>query len=165
MVYMDQRGIGRSGPIQCTKAAAAYYLSTARPQVPAEREAAAAAAETFAKDCVAEAGVAEADLPFYATTQAVEDLEAVRDYLGVDKMDLYGLSYGTQFVQTYAAAHPDHIATLYVDGPVDLTVDGPTYYVEAARSAEDTLIATLAACTADETCTADVAGRRRPGRL
>ena len=158
IVYMDQRGIGRSGPIQCTKAAATYYASPARPQVPAERTAAAAAAQTFAKDCIAEAGVAEADLPFYATTQAVEDLEAVREYLGVDKMDLYGLSYGTQFVQTYAAAHPDRIATLYVDGPVDMTLDGPAYYVEAARSAEDTLIATLAACTADETCKADVDG-------
>ena len=158
IVYMDQRGIGRSGPIQCTKAAAVYYMSAARPQIPAERAAAAAAAETFAKDCIAESGVAESDLPFYATTQAVEDLEAVRDYLGVDKMDLYGLSYGTQFVQTYAAAHPDRIATLYVDGPVDLTIDGPSYYVEAARSAEDTLIATLAACTENETCKADVAG-------
>ena len=158
MVYLDQRGIGLSGPIQCIKAAAIYYASTARPQVSAEREAAAAAAKTFATDCVAESGVAESDLPFYATAQAAEDLESVRDYLGVDKMDLYGLSYGTQFVQTYAAAHPDHIATLYVDGPVDLTIDGPSYYVEAARSAEDTLVATLNACTADESCASDVAG-------
>ncbi len=158
MVYLDQRGIGLSGPIQCTRAAATFYGSTARAQVPAERSAAAAAAETFARDCVAESGVAVADLPFYATRQAVEDLEAVRDYLGVDKLDLYGLSYGTQFVQTYAAAHPDHIATLYVDGPVDLTIDGPAYYVEAARSAEDTLVATLDACTADDTCKTDVAG-------
>jgi pimeloyl-ACP methyl ester carboxylesterase len=158
MVYLDQRGIGLSGPIQCTTAAATFYSSTVRAQVPAERDAAAAAAETFARDCVAESGVAVADLPFYATRQAVEDLEAVRDYLGVDKLDLYGLSYGTQFVQTYAAAHPDHIATLYVDGPVDLTIDGPTYYIEAARSAEDTLVATLDACTADEGCRADIAG-------
>ena len=58
MVYLDQRGIGLSGPIQCTKAAATYYVSTARPQIPAEKDAAAAAAETFAKDCVAESGVA-----------------------------------------------------------------------------------------------------------
>jgi len=158
MVYLDQRGIGLSGPIQCTRAAAIYYADPARPQVPAERAAATTAAQTFARDCVAEAGVAVADLPFYATTQAVEDLEAVRDYLGVDKMDLYGLSYGTQFVQTYAAAHPDHIATLYVDGPVDLTIDGPTYYVEAARSSDDTLVATLNACTADRTCRTDVVG-------
>jgi pimeloyl-ACP methyl ester carboxylesterase len=158
MVYLDQRGIGMSGPIQCTDAAATWYTATARAQVPAERDAAAAAAAAFARDCVAESGVDEADLPFYATVQAVEDLEAVRDYLGVDKLDLYGLSYGTQFVQTYAAAHPDRVATLYVDGPVDLTLDGPSYYVEAARSAEDTLVATLRGCTADETCTADVAG-------
>jgi pimeloyl-ACP methyl ester carboxylesterase len=158
MVYLDQRGIGLSGPIQCTKAAATYYASTARAQVPAEQASAAAAARTFASDCVAEAGVAESDLPFYATAQAVEDLEAVRDYLGVDKLELYGLSYGTQFVQTYAAAHPDHIATLLVDGPVDLTIDGPTYYVEAVRSAEDTLVATLNACTADDACKSDVAG-------
>jgi pimeloyl-ACP methyl ester carboxylesterase len=158
MVYLDQRGIGRSGPIGCTEAAAVYYASSARPQVPAERAAATAAARTFAADCVAETGVAESDLPFYATVQAAEDLEAVRDYLGVDKIELYGLSYGTQFVQTYAAAHPEHVSTLYLDGPVDLTVDGPTYYVEAARSANDTLVATLDACSADTVCAADVAG-------
>ena len=52
-------------------------------------------------------GSTEADLPFYATKQAIEDLEAVRDYLGVDKLQLYGESYGTQYVQTYAAAYPD----------------------------------------------------------
>ena len=158
MVYLDQRGIGQSGPIQCPKAAAIYYSSTARAQVPAERAAAAAAAQTFARDCVAETGVAESDLPYYATAQAVEDLESVRDYLGVDKMELYGLSYGTQFVQTYAAAHPDHIATLYVDGPVDLTMDGPSFYVEAARSADDTLVAVMNACTAEKACKADVVG-------
>ena len=123
-----------------------------------QRDAAAAAAETFAKDCVAESGVARPTCRYYATRQEVEDLEAVRDYLGVEKMQLYGESYGTQYVQTYAAAHPDRIATLYLDGPVDLTVDGPTYYVEAARSAADTLVATLDACTSTRSCKADVRG-------
>lgn len=158
IVFLDQRGIGLSGPIQCIDAAAAYYASPARPQEPTERDAAAAAAKTFVTDCLTESGVAEADLPLYATTQAVEDLEAIRDYLAVDKLDLYGESYGTQFVQYYAAAHPDRIATLYLDGPVDLTIDGMTYYVEAARSAEDTLIETLNACSAEATCKTDVKG-------
>ncbi|MGP1675367.1 MAG: alpha/beta fold hydrolase, partial [Candidatus Limnocylindrales bacterium] len=99
-----------------------------------------------------------ADLPLYGTVQAVEDLESIRRYLDVDTLHLYGESYGTQFVQYYAAAYPSHIATLYLDGPVDLTIDGPTYYVEAARSAEDTLTETLDACAEDETCTGDVAG-------
>ena len=57
IVFIDQRGIGLSGPIQCIDAAAAYYGSSARPQVAAERDAAAAAAQTFATDCIAEAGI------------------------------------------------------------------------------------------------------------
>lgn len=158
LVFIDQRGIGMSEPIQCLDAAARWYTSTARAQDPAQRDAVAAAAEAFAADCVTEAGIADTDLPLYATRQAVEDLEAVRDHLGVDRLHLYGESYGTQFVQTYAATHPDRIAALFVDGPVDMAIDGISYYIEAARSAEDTLLATLDACTADETCAADVAG-------
>ncbi len=158
IVYVDQRGIGLSQPIQCIDAAATYYRDPNRLQVPAERPAAAAAAERFATDCIAEAGIAEADLPLYATSQAIEDLEAIRDYLDADQLHLFGESYGTQFVQTYAAAHPDRIATLFVDGPVDLTVDGIDYYIESTRGAEDTLVAVLRSCTADETCAANIDG-------
>lgn len=158
IVFLDQRGIGLSGPIQCIDAAARYYGTTTRAQDATQRDALAEEARTFATDCVAEAGLAGADLPLYATTQAVEDLEAVRAHLGADQLHLYGESYGTQFVQYYAAAHPDRIAALFVDGPVDLTIEGIPYYVEAARSAEDTLVATLDACTADETCAADIVG-------
>lgn len=158
IVYVDQRGIGLSQPIQCIDAAATYYRDPNRLQVPAERPAAAAAAERFATDCIAEAGIDEADLPLYATSQAIEDLEAIRDYLEADQLHLFGESYGTQFVQTYAAAHPDRIATLFVDGPVDLTIDGIDYYIESTRGAEDTLVAVLRACTDDESCAADIEG-------
>jgi pimeloyl-ACP methyl ester carboxylesterase len=99
-----------------------------------------------------------ADLPFYATKQAIEDLEAIRQYLAVDKLDLYGESYGTQFVQYYASSHPEHVAALFVDGPVDLAVSGVEYYIEATRSADDTLVSLLADCTAEKACAADVAG-------
>ncbi len=61
-------------------------------------------------------------------------------------------------MQAYAAAYPDRVAALFVDGPVDLTIDGIDYYVETTRSAEDTLVAVLAACTADATCAGDVDG-------
>jgi pimeloyl-ACP methyl ester carboxylesterase len=158
IVYVDQRGIGLSQPIQCIAAAATYYRDPNRLQVPAERPAAATAAERFATDCIAEAGIAEADLPLYATSQAIEDLEAIRDYLEADRLHLFGESYGTQFVQTYAAAHPDRIATLFVDGPVDLTIDGIDYYIESTRGAEDTLVAVLRSCTDDETCAANIEG-------
>ncbi|MFN8629470.1 MAG: alpha/beta fold hydrolase [Chloroflexota bacterium] len=98
------------------------------------------------------------DPPYFSTRQAIEDLEAVREYLKVPKMHLYGESYGTQFVQTYATAHPDRIATLYLDGPVDLSVDGASYLGEAARTFNDTFIATINTCVTDRACRADLAG-------
>jgi pimeloyl-ACP methyl ester carboxylesterase len=158
IVFIDQRGIGLSGPIQCPDATAIYYAGTDRPADPAQRDAIAEAAQTYVTDCIAEANIDPQDLPYYSTRHAVEDLEAVRAYLDVDEIHLYGESYGTQYVQYYAAAHPEHVAALYLDGPVDLTVDSLDYYREAARAADDTLIETLSGCTADATCAADVAG-------
>ena len=34
---------------------------------------------------------------------------------------LYGESYGTELAQAYAAAHPDRLSALILDGAVDLT--------------------------------------------
>jgi pimeloyl-ACP methyl ester carboxylesterase len=159
MVYLDQRGIGLSGPVQCPAATAVYYASTARPEDPAQAAAVGTAASHYVTACLAEAGTKTEDLPFYSTRQAVEDLEAVREHLGVDRLYLYGESYGTQFVQTYATAHPDRIATLFLDGPVDLTLDGATYYGEAARTFDDVLLATFNTCLTDAACRADHEGR------
>jgi proline iminopeptidase len=42
----------------------------------------------------------------------IEDLEAVRAHLGVDKIDLLGHSWGGFLVMAYAARHPEHIRHL-----------------------------------------------------
>ncbi len=158
IVFLDQRGVGLSHPIGCPSATAVYYASTADPADPAQRAAVGAAASTYVADCMKESGADPADLPFYATTQAVEDLEAFRQYLGADTLDLYGESYGTQYVQTYAAAHPDRIKALFIDGPVDLVPGAIAYYTEGARAFEDVLRSTLAACRASTVCQRDTAG-------
>ena len=158
IVFLDQRGVGLSHPIDCPSATATYYTSTANPADPSQRAAVAQAAATYVKDCMTESKADPADLPFYATTNAVEDLEAFLEYLGADKVDLYGESYGTQYVQTYAAAHPDRIKALFIDGPVDLVPDAIAYYTEGARAFEDVLVSTLAACKAAAPCRADTAG-------
>ena len=46
---------------------------------------------------------------FYSTADHAEDLEAVRQALGFDKVALYGVSYGTKLALAYALAHPDHV--------------------------------------------------------
>ena len=42
----------------------------------------------------------------------IDDLEAVRAHLGVDKIDLLGHSWGGYLVLAYAARHPEHIRHL-----------------------------------------------------
>ena len=158
MVFFDQRGVGLSHEIQCPSATAVYYADTSDPADPAQRPAVAAAAKTYVDGCLKESKADPADLPYYATTQAIEDLEAFRDYLGADQLMLYGESYGTQFAQTYAAAHPDRIKALFIDGPVDLVPDAITYYTEGARAFDDVLHDTLQACRAVVACRADVKG-------
>jgi pimeloyl-ACP methyl ester carboxylesterase len=158
LVFFDQRGTGSSHGITCPAAAAAYYLSPADATDPTQQPLAMAAASTFARDCVAESGVDVADLPYFATTQSVEDLDAFRRYLGVDALDLYGESYGTQLVQQYALAHPANVRSLILDGPVDLTGTISDMFIEAVHSFDRTLSMTMRACSADAACRADVVG-------
>ncbi|MGE3590290.1 MAG: alpha/beta fold hydrolase [Ilumatobacteraceae bacterium] len=158
IVFLNQRG--SSGPQQvfCEDAATAYYLLDDDTTDPAQRDAIAAHTQQFVDDCIAESGVPVEDLPYYSTEQAAEDLEAVREHLGADQLVLYGESYGTQFVQTYAAAHPERVKALVIDGVVDLTTDIQTWYDETTRSYSDALYATLQACNEDTACRADARG-------
>ncbi len=158
IVFLDQRGIGGSEPVRCDAAAARYYDTASDPWDPDQRDQVIADAKAFADDCVAESGVSGSDLAFYSTIQAVEDLEAFRAYLGVDKLSLYGESYGTQYVQTYAAAHPEHVASLILDGVVDLSTEAIPYYIETAQAFGDTVEATLDACDRAHVCASDAPG-------
>lgn len=155
IVFFDQRGVGLSGDLQCPDAATAFYLADWDTSTPEGEASIAQTAKTFAKDCVTEMGD-PAYLPYLGTKQAVEDLDTFRAAMGVDKFWLYGESYGTQYAQTYAAAHPDHLAGLLLDGTVDLTLSGLDYYVSQAQAFNDTLVVTLNACNADPLCAADM---------
>jgi pimeloyl-ACP methyl ester carboxylesterase len=158
IVFFDQRGVAESGGLQCAEAATAFYLSDWRAYTPEQEAAMIATAQTFVEGCVQEMGLPPERLPYYSTSQAVEDLEVFRQTMGDEKFWLYGESYGTQYAQTYAAAHPDHLAGLILDGTVDLTLSGPEFMAEQAQAFNDVLVTTLEACNADEACAADLGG-------
>ena len=147
VVFFDQRGIGRSGGNTCPDAVNAYRLSDASIE---------AATAMYARACVAELrrpGL----LPFVGTDQAVEDLAAFRRILG-EPMILYGESYGTQYAQTYAAAHPEQLQGVIIDGVVDLTLSGPAFWRSAAHQFESVLDTTLRICANRPACKADAGG-------
>lgn len=154
IVFFDQRGIGRSGDLDCPDAVAAYSLTNSRPNTPQGEAAYLADARTFAEDCQAEMDSPDL-LHYLSTEQAVQDLEAFRQLAGDQPVWLYGESYGTQYAQTYAAAYPEHIAGLILDGVVDLTLSGTDYYAVDAQAFSDVLTRSLEACNADQACSSD----------
>lgn len=56
--------------------------------------------------------------PFYSTSTSVSDMEALRQALGVDRIDLYGVSYGTKVALDYAIRYPQHVQRLVLDSVV-----------------------------------------------
>jgi pimeloyl-ACP methyl ester carboxylesterase len=157
IVFFDQRGVALSGGLTCPTAAAAYYQTDTRAITPQQEAAVKNAARTFSQACVSEMGHPDI-LPYLGTQQAIEDLDRFRQLLRDEKFWLYGESYGTQYAQTYAAAHGDHLAGLILDGTVDLTLSGFEFYAQAAQAFNDTLVATLQACNDDAACVEDMDG-------
>ncbi len=57
----------------------------------------------------------------YTSVDSADDIDAVRKALGIEKLDFYGVSYGTQVGQVYAVRHGDRLRTLVLDSAYPLT--------------------------------------------
>jgi len=157
IVFFDQRGLLLSGDQTCPFAANTYYQQDASGITPEQEAILKQTASAFSTGCVNE--VSNPDLlPYLGTKQAVEDLEYFRQLIGDEKFWLYGESYGTQYAQTYAAEHGDRLAGLILDGTVDLTYDGISYYSQQAQAFNDTLVSAMSACQDDPACASDLRG-------
>lgn len=156
LVFFDQRGIGQSDRRTCPTAAAAYPGSWGQAQLAEASAGMKREARQFADECLAEMEVAPEAVHTYASWQTAEDLEAFREYLGDEQLYLLGESYGTLAVQAYAAAHPDQVAGLILDGPIDPQRPLDEVVSGAAAAFSRVLDETLQSCNADEFCAADV---------
>ncbi len=142
VILVDQRGTGGSNPLECDRGPLATLQG--------DEAAVTGAIAALARQC-ADAVAGRADPRFYTTTDAVADLEAVRQALGAERIDLVGGSYGTRVAQQYAARHPAHVRSIVLDGvaPNDLVVGG-----EFATTFEDALELQAAQCRALPACAA-----------
>ena len=101
LVVLDQRGTGLSGALKCPSIQRLGGLEEFSSQAVA--------------DCAKRIGSRRA---FYRTADSVEDLEALRKALGVPKIGLMGISYGTWVAQEYARRYPTHTDSLILDSIV-----------------------------------------------
>ncbi|MDQ3739528.1 MAG: alpha/beta hydrolase, partial [Actinomycetota bacterium] len=101
LVVVDQRGTGRSGALSCRD------LERPRGRDPLDVRTAR---------CAERLGEPRR---FYRTADSVEDLEAVRAELGVERITLLGVSYGTKVALTYAQTYPERVERLVLDSVVE----------------------------------------------
>lgn len=90
-----------------------------------------------------------ADLTQYTTSIAMDDLDDVRSWLGYDRINLFGLSYGTRAALVYLRRHPERVRTVTLMGMAPTYLKMPLYHAQAAARAMDLL---LHECEADPAC-------------
>ncbi|KQU77880.1 MULTISPECIES: alpha/beta hydrolase [unclassified Rhizobacter] len=152
IVFVDQRGTGRSAPLACDdgpeNAPDGGRETLADEADPARQFARMAACRNR---LAARAPLAvPADLGFFTTTLAMQDLDAVRARLGAPRIDLVGASYGTRAALEYQRQFPDRVRRSVLDGvaPPDMVL--PVSFSTDGQQAFDAL---LAACEAEAACT------------
>jgi pimeloyl-ACP methyl ester carboxylesterase len=140
IVLVDPRGAGKSAPLQC---------AALTPRDPFD-ELVDTDFSRAAGRCLAEIkSTGTADVAQYTTPAFVADLDAVRDGLGYERINLWGGSYGTRVAQEYMRRYPQRVRSAVLDGvaPPDLRIS-----LDVWPAREAALTRVIAACAEDAAC-------------
>lgn len=141
LVFVDQRGTGNSHPLICNLSGDPALLQSYFEELfPAAKvRACRAALERHSQ------------LKLYTTPLAVADLDDVRAALGYEKINLYGISYGTLAALQYLRHYPTSVRALALAGVTTPAAKLPLHYAKGAQDALDNL---LRDCARESTCRA-----------
>ena len=140
LVFVDQRGTGKSAPLMCDedrKASLVQLLDSKR-------------REQLLRQCLTQLQkLPYGDLRFFTTTLAMQDVDAVRQALGAERINLVGASYGTRSALEYMRAFPQTVRRGVIDG-----VAPPDMVLPASASTDNQAAfdALLAACEQEANC-------------
>jgi pimeloyl-ACP methyl ester carboxylesterase len=146
MVFVDQRGTGRSAPLKC---ADDNDRNALQPLTEALDE---ARRLQRTRECAsALQKLPHGDLRQYTTTIAMADIDAVRAALGVPRINAIGASYGTRAVLEYQRLFPQRLRRAVIDG-----VAPPDMVLPLAFSTDNqaALEAMFSGCESDGACRA-----------
>lgn len=138
ILLVDQRGSGGSNPLHCSFPVAGGELSFFGSLFPI-------AHITMCRERLSE----RADLSLYGTPIAADDLEDIRRWLGYDRLNLSGGSYGTRIAQVFMRRHPGSVRTAVLNALVPV---GRNPYFYGASSIDQGLEQLFGDCAADTRC-------------
>jgi pimeloyl-ACP methyl ester carboxylesterase len=137
IVLIDQRGSGASNPLRCPLPEDLTELLH-RPNN--------ADIKQYTRQCLQQL---DADTRYYTSTQTAADFDAVRQALGYEHINLFGVSYGTRVAQVYLRHYPTVVRSVTLDGVVPMELILGT---EHAPRLEQTLAQIFARCAAEPAC-------------
>lgn len=136
IVLVDQRGTGRSNRLDCAfESVNDTVQSFVAYDIPPEQ----------IRRCRAELEK-KADLRFYTTPVAMDDLDEVRAWLGYERVNLYGGSYGTRAALVYLSQYPKRVRTVTLRAVFSLNL------LYSPRDAQNALDRLFNDCAKDEAC-------------
>ena len=137
IVLIDQRGTGRSSPLSCPAFAPDEHAEFDVDPVPK------------ASLCASQLTRQGVDLAQYTTSAWIADLDAMREALGYERLNLWGGSYGTRVAQEYVRRYPEHVRSVVLDGVAPPTLRIPLDVWRTRAAALDDVIH---ACRASGPC-------------
>ena len=138
VLLLDQRGTGGSNALDCAQDDSEDALPELDLDLLRERT----------RACLADVEK-HADPRFYSTTDAVADLEELRQALGAPQFDLVGVSYGTRVAQQFLKRHPQGVRSIVLDSPAPNEL---VLGAEFARNLDEALKAQFANCASNVDC-------------
>ncbi|MCB9147673.1 MAG: alpha/beta fold hydrolase [Caldilineaceae bacterium] len=142
IILFDQRGTGYSWPnLACPEVDAAEADATGEGILPID-------AAQACRDRLLQLGV---DLSMYNSAASAADVNELRQALGIDEWNLFGISYGTRLALTVMRDFPQGVRSVVLDSVYPPDVDA--YTVEPQTQA-DAILALLDECAADAACSA-----------
>lgn len=147
MVLFDQRGTGHSVPsLDCPEWETAGLSASENDITPQEAEEIQLRAIAACRRRLEGAG---APLSDFNTRENAADVEDIRLALGYDKVNLYGVSYGTELALNVMRSFPASLRSVILDSVVPPQVNVET---EAYRSFDHALTELFDACRVDAEC-------------
>lgn len=141
IVLIDVRGTGNSNPLHCRQL---QFKKDLQQQFEEMYPISAV------RDCYDSLSKL-ADLTQYTTTNIARDMEEVRKWLGYEKINLWGLSYGTRLAQVFIKMFPASVESCVLFSPTTTYSKMPLYH---AQYAQESLNKLFEDCRKDSLCNA-----------
>jgi pimeloyl-ACP methyl ester carboxylesterase len=138
LVFIDQRGTGQSNLLACNTSLPGGSHSLFGSLFPTDH----------ISKCLQRLEQ-RANPKLYTTPIAADDMDEIRQWLGYERLNLVGGSYGTRFVQVYIRRHSDHVRSAILNGVVPLHRN---IYLHGAKNLDHGIQRFTASCETDSSC-------------